>query len=234
MGYTNFMKLPKDRFFIFCALLAGFILLLGLLATLFAPPATYGAEGDFVPLVSVPNVNYSTGSLTDYVNSVFSFIISLAAMLAVLRIVTGGFKYMTSEAIGAKGDARETIQGAVFGLILLLGSWLILYTVNPQILDLSALQFTSLQQEGEARAYSDAQKAERERRLQEFVDRGEMSFLSEGAAKDAARECRNRGGVSSDVRRTTDQEALQNCLRYSTRDCYPVSRFDRWTVTCSK
>jgi len=94
-------------------------------------------------------------------------------MLAVLRVITGGFKYMTTEAIGAKGDARETIQGAVFGLILLLGSWLILNTVNPQILDLSALQFESLQQEGDAKAFSEKarkERAEAEERAREFAE----------------------------------------------------------------
>jgi len=161
------MKLPKDRFFLFSALVAAFILIGGLLFTLFAPPAAYGAEGDFVPLVAIPNVNYATRSLGVYVNSAFNLIISLVAMLAVLRVITGGFKYMTTEAIGAKGDARETIQGAVFGLILLLGSWLILNTVNPQILDLSALQFESLQQEGDAKAFSDAQRAKREKAAQQ-------------------------------------------------------------------
>jgi len=155
------MKLPKDRFFLFSALVAAFILIGGLLFTLFAPPAAYGAEGDFVPLVAIPNVNYATRSLGVYVNSAFNLIISLVAMLAVLRVITGGFKYMTTEAIGAKGDARETIQGAVFGLILLLGSWLILNTVNPQILDLSALQFESLQQEGDAKAFSEKARKER-------------------------------------------------------------------------
>lgn len=57
-------------------------------------------------------------------------------MLAVFRIATGGFKYMTGEAVGEKGEARETIQGVAFGLILLLGSCLILYTINPHILNL--------------------------------------------------------------------------------------------------
>ena len=75
------------------------------------------------------------------------------------------------------GDAREIIQGAVFGLILLLGSWLILNTVNPQILDLATLRFERLQTSGEAKKVLDEynrEEAERKRRAQEFAQGTEV------------------------------------------------------------
>ena len=81
----------------------------------------------------------------------------------------------------------------------------------------------------------DEYNREREERLNEFIKRGEVSLTSENAAKDFARECRNRGGTSSSIRKDVDQEALQNCLRYNVREgSCQVQSFARYFVRCTK
>lgn len=111
---------------------------------LIAPGIVFGVQ-DFVPLAPISGVKIGPNTtLPEYINSVFVVIISVAAMLAVLRIVTGGFKYIIEESVSAKGEARGVIQGAIIGLLLLLGSWIILTTINPQIVDLSVLRFEKL------------------------------------------------------------------------------------------
>ncbi len=97
----------------------------------------------FQPIVSIPlptgsAVNAST-SLTDYLNAVFTLSIGIAAILGVVMITFEGLKYMTSDVIGKKQSAVEGIQGAAFGLILLLLSYIILNVINPNILNLKAL-----------------------------------------------------------------------------------------------
>lgn len=95
------------------------------------------AFAEFVPLAPIPNLDTTDGAtLSSYLNSVFNFAISVGAVLAVLMIVKGGFEYMTTEAINQKGRARQSIQSAVIGLILLLMSVLILEVINPQLLNL--------------------------------------------------------------------------------------------------
>lgn len=95
------------------------------------------AFAEFVPLAPIPNLDTTDGAtLSDYLNSVFNFAISIGAILAVLMIVKGGFEYMTTEAVGQKGAARTSIQNAVLGLILLLMIVLILEVINPQLLNL--------------------------------------------------------------------------------------------------
>lgn len=149
-------------------------------ALLLIPTALFAAAGDFEPLVSLPGVGYEDGegSLSDYINAIFNIIITFAAMIAVLRVIMGGFQYMTTEAVTTKGEARLTIQNAIFGLILLGGSWLILNTINPQILDLSALNFQSLapsQVEQDAAIESEAERRARADRLHEFIEgRGDI------------------------------------------------------------
>ncbi len=81
-------------------------------------------------------------NLGDFLTALFNIAISVGAILAVLRIGWAGFKYMTTDAAGEKSTAKEIIQNAVLGLLLLLGIVLILERINPNIpkfnLDLGA------------------------------------------------------------------------------------------------
>lgn len=115
------------------------------LVLLIAPVVALGAD-NFVPLAPIPNLDTgSNATLGSYINSLFFLIISVAAMLAVIKVVIGGFQYMTqTSSTSATAKARETIRDAIIGLILLLSSYLILSIVNPQILSLEALRFSAL------------------------------------------------------------------------------------------
>jgi len=93
----------------------------------------------FVPLAPIPVLNEGYESLPDYLNAVFSLVIGVGAILAVIMIVYNGLQYMTQEAVTEKKDAIGSIRGAVLGLLLLLGSFLILFVINPEILELNAL-----------------------------------------------------------------------------------------------
>ncbi len=111
------------------------------------PLDTNYEKSDFVQLVPLGQLGTgdSNTSLAQYVNNLFVLVISLAAMLAVLRIIVGGFEYMTQTMNPkATSKARETIQNAAIGLILLLSTYLIFSTINPGIVDLNALRFTDL------------------------------------------------------------------------------------------
>ncbi|MGB3922009.1 MAG: pilin [Minisyncoccia bacterium] len=67
---------------------------------------------------------------TQYISGMFMLIIGIAGVLAVIMIIVGGIKYMTTDAMGAKSDAKKTIQNAIFGLLLALGAWIILYSIG--------------------------------------------------------------------------------------------------------
>ena len=59
--------------------------------------------------------------------------IGIGAILAVIMIVFSGIQHMVSEAVDTKSDAKKRIQGAIYGLLLLLGSYLILKTINQNL-----------------------------------------------------------------------------------------------------
>ncbi|MBI2609780.1 hypothetical protein HYW53_01215 [Candidatus Giovannonibacteria bacterium] len=75
--------------------------------------------------------------------------LSAAAILAVLMIVIGGIQMMGSFGnVALRTQAKEKIYSALFGLAIAVLSFLILYTINPQLLKMQisvpALQITEL------------------------------------------------------------------------------------------
>jgi amino acid transporter len=72
----------------------------------------------------------------DYFNRVFVFIIGIAAALAVILITIGGVRYMTSNVAGSLEDAKDQIRQAILGLVLLLLTYLLLYQINPDLLNI--------------------------------------------------------------------------------------------------
>ena len=82
----------------------------------------------------------TSNDLASFFNAFFKTAIVGGAMLAVQRLGYAGFMYMTTESFGNKGKAKGIIQEAVIGLMLLLSIWIILFQINPNILNLDILQ----------------------------------------------------------------------------------------------
>ena len=66
---------------------------------------------------------------------IYPFALSMAAVLAIAMIVIAGIQMMIPSP-GAKEDAKKKIMNAVLGLLLAVGSYLILNTINPNLLKL--------------------------------------------------------------------------------------------------
>lgn len=75
-------------------------------------------------------------NFVQYLLGLFKLIIALSAILAVVMITYGGLEYIMSASFGAKQDGKERITNAVVGLLLALASYLILYTINPNLVSL--------------------------------------------------------------------------------------------------
>src|SRR3989338_4304227 len=92
------------------------------------------------PLPGIQTVS----SFPQYIESALPFILSLAAILAAVMIVVGGVEYAISLSEDGKKLAKSRINNAILGLLLALVSYLILYTINPDLtklkLDIKELQ----------------------------------------------------------------------------------------------
>jgi len=90
---------------------------------------------DYVPLAPLPGVSDVGTNLSEYLAAIFNIGLGVASVLAVLMIVVAGVQYIAGAASpSARAGAKKRIQNAIFGLLLALGSWLIVYTINPNII----------------------------------------------------------------------------------------------------
>jgi len=124
--------------------LATFLALL--VVGIFADQA-YAAVLEYKPLVNVPGLTDigESPSLFIYLKNLYVFVVAFSILFAVIFIVWGGIKYMTSEAGGSKEDAKKIIQRTIYGLLLILGSYAILNTINPDLLTFRGLIGTGTQ-----------------------------------------------------------------------------------------
>ncbi len=79
-----------------------------------------------------------------YILYLFKLMVAVAVFLAIVMITWGGFTYMTSEAIPAKIDAKSTITNALLGLLGALGSYLLVATIDPRLVDISRVTVPKL------------------------------------------------------------------------------------------
>lgn len=81
-------------------------------------------------------------TLTEYLTWVYRFALAMAGFLAVLMIVIGGVEYIASGANEKlRSDAHSRIESALWGLALALAAYLILYTINPKLVNFESNQF---------------------------------------------------------------------------------------------
>lgn len=86
------------------------------------------------PISYLQNSN-GLADIGSFIPGVVKLMIGIAAALAVLYLIIGGIKYMTTDAVSSKQGARETITNAIVGLLLAISSYTILYTLNPRLVN---------------------------------------------------------------------------------------------------
>lgn len=74
-------------------------------------------------------------SLGAYLADLFPWFIGFIALLAMVMLIWGGFQYMFSGIPGIKTEAKQRIWAAILGLLLALSAYLVLHTINPEILN---------------------------------------------------------------------------------------------------
>mgnify|MGYP001611510906 CR=1 FL=1 len=89
-------------------------------------------------LVEAQGVSAPPNDFLKYAQFLYPFALSVAAVLAVVMIVIAGLEMMTASE-GLREDAKKKIWAAVLGLLLAVGSYLILNTINPDLVQLKLL-----------------------------------------------------------------------------------------------
>jgi len=98
--------------------------------------------------MSLPSINGSANPCADptaqgcspgnYINSFYQYALIISGLIAFGAVVFGGVKYMTGGGNpSAQHEAKEWIWSALLGVVLLAGAYLILNTINPNLVNLA-------------------------------------------------------------------------------------------------
>ena len=79
-------------------------------------------------------------SPTFYLQGIYRIGIGICFVLGVIMFTWAGIEYIITESISGKSDAKGRIISALTGLAIALASYILLYTINPDLLNMNSLQ----------------------------------------------------------------------------------------------
>lgn len=114
-----------------------FTFLLGLLI----PIISMAQSGEYILLeggvVGLDTVNVN--DIGSYLSLLYQTFFTITVLISVVMIIWGGIEYAFSGIPGSKAQGLSRVWSALFGLLIALSSYLILYTINPDLLDFTLL-----------------------------------------------------------------------------------------------
>jgi len=106
------------------------------------------ATVQFSPMTKLPFLTSSSsgsiGSATEMFNALFKLSITIGAMLAVFMFIVGGLQMiMAKDSSGSIGEGKKKMSNAVMGLLMLISTFVVLNTINPQLTSLTLFKDAS-------------------------------------------------------------------------------------------
>lgn len=90
--------------------------------------------------ISIPNASGSpttnVSNYGQYIGAVYKYLLGFSVTIAIVFMMIGGIRYVIGASTGDIGKAKGMIMKAVVGLVLLMSAYVILYTVNPELVSL--------------------------------------------------------------------------------------------------
>ncbi len=119
-----------------------------LAATTITRPGTTSSEttGNFnyQLLEKIPGQSSTWSDLPSYIKSIINAALILIVLSAVFMVSVGGFLYLTSAGNTSKADqARKIITDSLIGLGLAMLAYLVLYIINPDLVNLKLSQLSA-------------------------------------------------------------------------------------------
>lgn len=125
------------------------LLFFSLLITLAYPVTVEAAISDpmkFQPQIGIPGLwsaneviplkDNNTSYIAKMIKGFYNYGIGIAGILAAIMLMAGGLVWLTSAGSAEKiTQAKNLMSGSVIGLVILFGSWMLLRTINPALVD---------------------------------------------------------------------------------------------------
>ena len=159
-NYNMIKRIPKILKLIFVLI---FVFQLIGLAVLFAwPEITQAADINFKPQITIPGFDtearnagmqgsetagYSINgnSIGALIKSIYKYAIGIVGIVAAIVMMIGGFMWLIAGGNQSKiSEAQEWVKASLTGLILALGSYMILATVNPALTTFTSLDIKTV------------------------------------------------------------------------------------------
>lgn len=123
------------------------------------PETAAGLEGAFTGTTCDPagagvlpvRLGVPVGGLTevmglgDYINVFYRYLAGVSLVVAIVMVVYGGFRYLLGATTGDIARGKEIIRDALLGMVLVLGAYGILNTINPATVNLESPVLPSIQ-----------------------------------------------------------------------------------------
>src|SRR4030042_6922966 len=88
----------------------------------------------------IPGAPQVRSDFVEYMKDIINFGFAVLGILALFMLIIGAYQYlMAAGNIGKIDSAKETISSALFGLILGLTAYIILYKINPDLVKMQAI-----------------------------------------------------------------------------------------------
>ncbi len=95
--------------------------------------------------LQLPAFATASSSIAGMINQIYVYALSIAGVLAIVMIVYGGISYALDPGNASKqGEAKDIMQSAIWGIVLLAGAYVILKTINPDLVQLRDLQLEKI------------------------------------------------------------------------------------------
>jgi len=100
------------------------------------------AAAQFQPMTEIPFLNSKltgeAGDASAVFNALFKLAITIGAMLAVFMFIWGGLQMITArDSAGSVGAGKTKMTNAIMGLLMLISTFVVLNTINPQLTSLA-------------------------------------------------------------------------------------------------
>lgn len=176
-------------------------------------------------------------NMGDYFNTIFKIAIGLCGALAVVMIVIGGVQYMGDESIFGKTEAKSKITSAILGLIIALGSYALLNTINPDLLGGKGVKITAVSAEIDPEVHGDTPQSSAVNGKYcngRVVDGAEIDTVTNRKWKEdqTERTLLNNAGITIQRQNSCVKVGEKSCTSLTGLNTTPVISFKNKCVNC--
>ena len=120
-------------------------------------PALNSKPVEFTPQVTIPGSSFqagvtspleaSTGPIARYISAIYNYGVGIVGILAAMMLMIGGIIWLTAAGSSSKIEqAKSFIGSSLTGMALVLTAYILLNTINPDLVNLRTTTVTSLEE----------------------------------------------------------------------------------------